>query len=146
MRLPALFALALAMAACAERAEQGASDARTLAPASGPFAVADSRWVGIGEGACALDWAFDLQQEADRVSGRLLLDGLQYDLAGRLDQSGHLNDLRGGKSEADKGRLGPRYVRVTLAFSAREARGHYRLEDEEESCRTAVRLKRFASE
>lgn len=144
-----LVGVLLALAACAE----GPAPREAASPAAAPppevLEIARSRWVAVGrDGACGLSWAFDLYQDGARISGRLLLEDLQYDLRGRIDGDGLLDNIRGGKAPAFKGALGPRYVRVTLAFDAREAAGHYELEGSGagETCRTEVRLKRYADE
>ena len=147
----AALALLAFLAGC--EAPSGGAAAVVAAPAldQGPAAgaqAARSRWVGIGRAdACGLSWAFDLVQDRDRISGRLLREDLQYDLHGTVGADGRMTRVRAGKSAAFNGAPGPRFMKVSLTFGPLLASGHFVVEvGGQDACLTAVELRRYAIE
>ena len=145
--------VALVLGACAETGESpthnaGQPSSGTVQAENSVLDISRSRWVGIGrEDACGLFWAMDLLQEDDRITGRFLWEDLQYDIRGRIEPDGAMEDVRAGKSAASKGALGPRYVQVSLQFGLRTATGQYWAEvTGPGKCETSVELKRYAAD
>ena len=124
-----------------------AAPALDQGPAAGVQAL-HGRWVGIGRAdACGLSWAFDLVQDHERISGRLLREDLQYDLHGTIGANGRMTEIRAGKSAAFNGVPGPRFIMVSLTFGPLRASGHFAVETGgRDACLTAVELRRYAIE
>jgi hypothetical protein len=144
---------ALVLGACAGSGEAptrsaGQPSSGTAQAESSVLDISRSRWVGIGrKDACGLSWAMDLLQEDDRITGRLLWEDLQYDIRGRIERDGKMEEVRAGKSATFNGALGPRYVQVSLQFGTRMATGHYWAEvTGPGKCKTSVELKRYATD
>jgi hypothetical protein len=144
---PAALVVFLLLSACATAPEP--AGLATLEPVSGrpdDLALTRSRWVGIGRtDACGLSWAFDLLQDGNKVSGRLLWETVRYDLTGTIAADGRLKSARAGKNPDFNGTPAPRFVIVTLDFGARRAVGSYAAETQgSNDCATAVELLRYA--
>ncbi len=144
---------ALVLGACTESGESltrsaGQPSSGTVQAETLVLDISRSRWVGIGrEDACGLSWAMDLLQEDDRITGRFLWEDLQYDIRGRIEPDGAMEDVRAAKSAVSKGALGPRYVQVSLQFGPRMATGQYWAETTgPDKCKTSVELKRYAAD
>lgn len=107
-----------------------------------------SRWVGVGRhGGCNLSWAVDLIQERDRITGRLILEDIEYEIHGIVDSDGSMYDVRGGKSAASKGVLGPRFIRLSVDFGDLQATGKYAVETSDSNdCATEFELNRYAAD
>jgi hypothetical protein len=137
------------LSACATAPEPAGLSA--LEPVSGrpdDLAVTRSRWVGIGRtDACGLSWAFDLLQDGNKVSGRLLWETVRYDFSGTIAADGRLTSARAGKNPDFNGTPAPRFVIVNLEFGARRAVGSYAAETQgSNDCATAVELLRYAAD
>lgn len=148
-RHPATLVLFLLLSACAGAPEPAGLS--SLEPVSGrpdDLAVARSRWVGIGStDACGLSWAFDLLQDGNKVSGRLLWETVRYDVSGTIAADGRLKSARAGKNPDFNGTPAPRFVIVNLDFGARRAVGSYAAETQgSNDCATAVELLRYAAD
>lgn len=144
----ALLALLLFSACTMAREPMGLSGLEPVSGHPNDVRVERSRWVGIGSyDACGLSWAFDLLQDGDRVSGRLLWETVRYDLNGTIAPDGRLHEARAGKNPGFNGTPAPRFVLVTLDFGARRAVGYYAAETRgPNDCATAVELERYAAE
>lgn len=148
--LQALIVL-ITLGACTGPDQQGAHGAAHLTPeTSSPRAAMEdfhrSRWVGTGrQNSCGLSWAIDLLQEENRITGRLLLEDIQYDIYGIIGPNGAMHGARAGKSPSFGGARGPRFIRVSLDFGKWRATGTYAVETSTaDDCATAVELKRYA--
>ncbi len=144
----ALLAVLYLSACTTAREPMGLADLEPVAGRPSDVKVERSRWVGIGSyDACGLSWAFDLLQDGDRVTGRLLWETVRYDLSGVIAPDGRLHKVRAGKSPDFNGTPAPRFVIVTLEFGARRAVGYYAAETQGAiDCATAVELERYAAE
>ena len=113
-----------------------------------PAAPRRSRWVGVGRnGGCNLTWAVDLIQNKDRITGRLILEDIEYEIHGIIGSDGTMYDVRGGKSSASKGVLGPRYIRLSVDFGDLHATGKYAVETSDSNdCATEFELNRYAAD
>ncbi len=125
-----------------------ASNANTGASHQSSAAFQRSRWVGVGRhGGCNLSWAVDLIQERDRITGRLILEDIEYEIHGIVDSDGSMYDVRGGKSAASKGVLGPRFIRLSVDFGDLQATGKYAVETSDSNdCATEFELNRYAAD
>lgn len=125
-----------------------ASNDNTGASHKSSVAPTRSRWVGVGRhGGCNLSWAVDLIQERDRITGRLILEDIEYEIHGIVDSDGSMYDVRGGKSAASKGVLGPRFIRLSVDFGDLQATGKYAVETSDSNdCATEFELNRYAAD
>ena len=86
----------------------------------------DNRWIGQGpSGACGNSWAMDLQILEQKVSGKLWLAEVEYDLYGRLGPDGKMQRARAGKTPSNAHRPGPRFLEINLLFQGAKADGDY---------------------
>ncbi len=89
----------------------------------------------------------DLIQQDNRITGRIILEGIEYDIHGVVGADGSMHDARAAKSAEFKGFLGPRFLNVSLDFGDTESTGYYAVDTSNpDKCATAVELKRYAAE
>ncbi len=87
---------------------------------------ADNRWIGQGPaGACGNPWAMDLEILGQKVSGKLWLSEIEYDLYGRLGSDGRMQRAQAGKTPRHAHSPGPRFLEVNLLFQGAKADGDY---------------------
>ncbi len=89
----------------------------------------------------------DLTQDEDRITGRLILEDIEYEIHGIVDSDGTMYDVRGGKSAASKGVLGPRFIKLSVDFGDLHATGKYAVETSDSNdCATKFELNRYAAD
>ena len=146
--------ICVALTGCAEKPQTASHDSSSVSNSqTGALnhtsaVIRRSRWVGVGRhGGCNLTWAVDLIQDADRISGRLILEDIEYEIHGIVGSDGTMYDVRGGKSSASKGVLGPRFIRLSVDFGDLHATGKYAVETSDSNdCATEIELNRYAAD